>query len=189
MRGCIRVCVVLYAAHGAMPGERGSRQHTCSRSVVPTARGGRSGRSWSKKKKKKPQSIVKARSLTESVFVCLPGCQIKEFLCVGGSDRVYLTLQLLLCSKCPTVNAGHESHLALDRGSLFSGERGSCLEKILEGVYVRARGGGVCALCCVQTYSGALSLTPTIDGILRREGKWTLLGRKLGSFGGQLPLP
>lgn len=67
---------------------------------------------------------------TKSVFVCLPGCQIKEFLCVGGSDRVYLTLQLLLWSKCPTVNAGHESHLALDRGSLFSGERGSCLEKI-----------------------------------------------------------
>lgn len=33
---------------------------------------------------------------TKSVFVCLPGCQIKEFLCVGGSDRVYLTLQLLL---------------------------------------------------------------------------------------------
>lgn len=70
---------------------------------------------------------------TESVFVCLPGCHIKEFLCVGGSDRVYLTLQLLLCRKCPTVNAGHESHLALDRGSLFSGERGSCLEKIFNG--------------------------------------------------------
>lgn len=70
---------------------------------------------------------------TKSVFVCLPGCHIKEFLCVGGSDRVYLTLQLLLCSKCPTVNAGHESHLALDRGSLFSGERGSCLEKIFNG--------------------------------------------------------
>lgn len=33
---------------------------------------------------------------TKSAFVCLPGCQIKEFLCVGGSDRVYLTLQLLL---------------------------------------------------------------------------------------------
>lgn len=81
---------------------------------------------------------------TKSVFVCLPGCHIKEFLCVGGSDRVYLTLQLLLCSKCPTVNAGHESHLALDRGSLFSGERGSCLEKIFNGGECRGvsvRGG------------------------------------------------
>lgn len=63
---------------------------------------------------------------------------------VGGaggsfrSDRVYLTLQLLLCGKCPTINAGHESHLALDRGSLFSAERGSCLEKIF---FLFLRGG------------------------------------------------
>lgn len=84
-------------------------------------------------KKKAPVFSQGPLTDTKSVFVCLPGCQIKEFLCVGGSDRVYLTLQLLLWSKCPTVNAGHESHLALDRGSLFSGERGSCLEKIFNG--------------------------------------------------------
>lgn len=106
---------------------------------------------------------------TKSVFVCLPGYQIKEFLCVGGSDRVYLTLQLLLWSKCPTVNAGHESHLALDRGSLFSGERGSCLETIFNGGGVWGllswRGCLVCALHYIQTYSGALSPAPTIDVI------------------------
>lgn len=64
------------------------------------------------------------------------------------SDRVYLTLQLLLCGKCPTINAGHESHLALDRGSLFSAERGSCLEKILSFLK-----GGQLLCVCVWTYS------------------------------------
>lgn len=91
-------------------------------------------------KKKAPMFSQGLLTDTKSAFVCLPGCQIKEFLCVGGSDRVYLTLQLPLWSKCPTVNAGHESHLALDRGSLFIGERGSCLEKIFNGGVVW--GGG-----------------------------------------------
>ena len=118
-----------------------------------------------KKEKKGPVFSQGLVTDTKSVFVCLPGCQIKEFLCVGGSDRVYLTLQLLLWSKCPTVNAGHESHLALDRGSLFSGERGSCLEKIFNGggvwgVAGLERGCSVCALPCAQTYSGALSPCP-----------------------------
>lgn len=49
-----------------------------------------------KKKKKAPVFSQGLLTDTKSVFVCLPGCQIKEFLCVGGSDRVYLTLQLLL---------------------------------------------------------------------------------------------
>lgn len=113
---------------------------TCSRSADQTTIGGGGGRrceerSFKKKKKKKKAAVFSQGPLadTKSAFVCLPGCQIKEFLCVGGSDRVYLTLQLLLCGKCPTVNAGHESHLALDRGSLFSAERGSCLEKIFNG--------------------------------------------------------
>lgn len=118
---------------------------------------------------------------TKSVFVCLPGCHIKEFLCVGGSDRVYLTLQLLLCSKCPTVNAGHESHLALDRGSLFSGERGSCLEKIFNGGecgggQCQRRGSLVCALCCIRTYSRALSLTnKRQNSLFLRKKMWELM--------------
>lgn len=129
------------------------------------------------KKKKKEKVPVFSQGLltdTKSVFVCLPGCQIKEFLCVGGSDRVYLTLQPLLSSKCPTVNAGHESHLALDRGSLFSGERGSCLEKIFNRRGVGAGGcrygGGLCSLCCIQTYSGALCPALTIERILYYSG-------------------
>lgn len=123
---------------------------------------------------------------TKSVFVCLPGCQIKEFLCVGGSDRVYLTLQLLLWSKCPTVNAGHESHLALDRGSLFSGERGSCLEKIFNrrgvgwwwwwGAELVWWGGVLWAVCrhivrlCVQPQQWIeFFITEQMYGICRSE--------------------
>lgn len=103
-------------------------------------------------KKKAPVFSQGLLTDTKSVFVCLPGYQIKEFLCVGGSDRVYLTLQLLLWSKCPTVNAGHESHLALDRGSLFSGERGSCLETIFNG-------GGVWGLL---SWRGVLGLRSSL---------------------------
>lgn len=47
----------------------------------------------------------------------------------------------------------------------------------MEGVYgggAEIFGGGcsVCALCCMQTYSGALSRIPTIDGILYCKGRW-----------------
>lgn len=77
----------------------------------------------------------------------------------GGSDRVYLTLQLLLCSKCPTVNAGHESHLALDTLQV---EKGGLVWRrfLMEGVCVcggaelEGKGG---SLSCIQTYSGSLS--------------------------------
>lgn len=127
---------------------------------------------------------------TKSVFVCLPGCHIKEFLCVGGSDRVYLTLQLLLCSKCPTVNAGHESHLALDRGSLFSGERGSCLEKIFNGGEcggVSVRGGAAWSVhSAVYGHIVGLCPWPTKDRILyswgRRCGSWWEVLHQSGDF-------
>lgn len=85
---------------GQMLGELGSRQQTRSRSTVRMTKGGggRRGRSCEKSLKGKKAPVFSQGLLTDtkSVFVCLPGCQIKEFLCVGGSDRVYLTLQLLL---------------------------------------------------------------------------------------------
>lgn len=117
-----------------------------------------------KKKKKKLWCLVD----TECVFVRLPGCHIKGFLCVGGSDRLYLTLQLLLCSKCPSVNAAHESHLAPDRGSLFSAERGSCVEKVFDCVW-----GGLCSAPCtyIQTYSEATTPPASLPPSLSVEGE------------------
>lgn len=64
-----------------------------SRSAVQTTIGG-GGRRGEEQKRRSVSSRPVAD--TKSAFVSLPGCQIKEFLCVGGSDRVYLTLQLLL---------------------------------------------------------------------------------------------
>lgn len=76
-------------------------RHAPAQTFEMTKGGGRRGRSCekrSKKNKKIKAPLFSQGPLTDtkSVFVCLPGCQIKEFLCVGGSDRVYLTLQLLL---------------------------------------------------------------------------------------------
>lgn len=141
VQGCIYVCTVLTQHKGDVGGvqDRCWASEVTSTDMLPLRcsnhkrRRKKRQKLWGVKKKKAPVFSQALLTDTKSVFVCLPGCQIKEFLCVGGSDRVYLTLQLLLWSKCPTVNAGHESHLALDRGSLFSGERGSCLEKIFNG--------------------------------------------------------
>lgn len=157
VHGCICVCLeptqrgVMLAVCRTDAGREGSR-----RAPAPPFE-------WQKEEEEEEADVVRrgvkkvpvfSQGLltdTKSVFVCLPGCQIKEFLCVGGSGRVYLTLQLLLWSKCPTVNAAHESHLALDRGSLFSGERGSCLEKIFNG-------GGVWGVLSFFLEGGAWSV-------------------------------
>lgn len=66
-------------------GQRGSGRHntTCSRSADQTTMGGRRGRRRKTLREEELQCLVKAPLAdTKSVFVCLPGCQIKEFLCV-----------------------------------------------------------------------------------------------------------
>lgn len=157
MHGCICVCMeptqhgVMLAVCRTDAGREGHVMLPLRRSNDKRRRRKKRQKLWEEKLKKVPVFSQGLLTDTKSVFVCLPGCQIKEFLCVGGSGRVYLTLQLLLWSKCPTVNAAHESHLALDRGSLFSGERGSCLEKISNrgGVWgvLSFLDGGVLGLC------------------------------------------
>lgn len=47
-----------------------------------------------------------------------------------GLRTTLLTLQPLLCRERPAVNAGPESHLLWDIGSLSRGERRACLGRI-----------------------------------------------------------
>ncbi|RXN09818.1 hypothetical protein ROHU_031198 [Labeo rohita] len=62
---------------------------------------------------------------TKRFFVLL-GTDGEAFLCVGGSTD-FIDTSASFVRERPAVNAGRESHLPLDIGTLSRGERRSCL--------------------------------------------------------------
>lgn len=105
------------------------------------------------------------------ICLCLtPGAADKGILVSGGALTKFIWHFSSFCSsKCPTINSCHESHLALDRESLFSGERGSCSKKDFnEGGYIK-EARLPCSL--YRHIVGSLSTALTIEGVQKGEGE------------------
>lgn len=145
VHGCICTGGWCWQRAGQMQGERGSRRQTCS-PALPFR--------WQKEEEEEEAEVVRrgvkkeaqvfSQGLltdTKSVFVCLPGCQIKEFLCVGGLWPSLFDTSAPFVQQVSHRQCWPWESLGIRHSS--SGERGSCLEKIFNGggCWVGGKGG------------------------------------------------